>query len=543
MSDNSNNPQLNQLVSFIQHDIPGLEDGKYQLNVSQQVTDAKGHIVSDDSLSVSYRFAVTGDRFRLSKPTELVYSVFPAENASGEYNTVLPNVVFTKTTFPWSRYPTKTLNEEFDNAPPSPGQDTDVDMSTWLTVILLDEDDVANYAGQYPSFKLTPADAAIGDLFLSSANPQSTLGTNYSYFYGVTDQSQPLSTYLDPGDQLTDTVQILDIPLELFFKIAPTINDLSLMAHVRKVSLINKPTMPGISDVGEPEGSFSIVFGNRLPNPMKKTYAYLVSLEEMEDFLPTSEDGGAPDNQDGFTPDISKLLRLAVLKSWNFYSTGESATFVDQLNALNNAAPPVNHETNADLAANTNLRLTCPEAAIPIVKAALGMGYVPLNHNLRAAEYTSGVFTIDRTVSWYRGPLAPYQIDKAAINLPIPSPDKATIFDPTTGMLDVSYAAAWTLGRQMALQDTSFSTALYNWKKGVSQDVLNSVENSVLSESFSAVFASIPAQSASLKLKTGETTQGDTLAADVQVRRPLQQKPPAGSFLRNAILSLKQPKN
>jgi hypothetical protein len=450
------NPLLNELVTFIQHDMPGLPDGEYQLTVSQRVKDSVGNLISDDSLSNSYKFAVLGDRFRLKNPDAVVYTVFPAANGSGEYSTVLPHVVFTKSTFPWSRYPTsKELVK-----PPPPGTGTDANVPTWLTVLLLDEDDVS----QYPSLSLEPGNATIGDLFPTKLFAQSTLCNNYSYFEQAKDTSA-----IELNEQLSDTIQVLDIPLALFWKIAPTIDDLSLLAHVRKVSLVNKPTMNGISDVGEPVGSFSIVFGTRLPQTGKRTFAYLVSLEELEPFLPTDEDGGPPD---GNSFDSSLFLRLAVLKSWSFSSTGETATFVDQLLRLNGRK--LDSPTNA---VNSNLRLLY-SGSNTLVRNALDMGYVPLNHELR----TGG-----KTVSWYRGPLVPYSITTPGLSFPIASPDQAMVFDPTTGMLDNSYAAAWAAGRMIALQDKAFSTALYNWKKGLTQQAVNSIEEEIMQEQFGSV--------------------------------------------------------
>ncbi len=519
MPDNSNNPQLNELVSFIQHDLPGLEDGKYQLHMSQQVKNAANGIVSDDSLSVSYNFAVTGDRFSLAQPAQTLYSVFPADLASGKYDAVLPHVVFTKPTFPWTRSPLKAGNV---TPLPAPGQDTDAEVPTWLTVLLLDEDDVATYTAQFPGFGLAPQVGRIEDLFLTSVAPVSTLQDNYSYFYEVTDNDKPLTTYLDPGQQMTDSLQMLDIPVPLFQAIAPSVDDLKLMAHVRRVSLINKPTMQGISDQGEPVGSFSIVFGNRVPASTKKNYAYLVSVEALQDFLPPSQNQPAS----GFSPDQTKMLRLAVLNSWSFYTTGDSAGFVAQLNALNQAQPPVNHQVNTDLSLNTNLRLVAAPGALPQVANALEMGYVPLNHNLRSGTQVGDTFIPDKTVSWYRGPLLPYKLDKAALQLPIASPDQVLIFDPTTGMLDTSYAAAWTLGRQIALQDTGFSTQLYNWKKGLELAVLNSSELQLLTEHFANVFHTAP-----------RAIPPMALSADPSKKRNLNKRQ-KGTFLRNTLLSL-----
>jgi hypothetical protein len=76
--------------------------------------------------------------------------------------------------------------------------------------------------------------------------------------------------------------------------------------------------------------------------------------------------------------------------------------------------------------------------------------------------------------------------------VPIASPDQATFFDPTTGMFDVSYSAAWTLGRMLALQDTAFSTALYSWKRGLTQAAINAIEDALLEQTFAAVLSTGP---------------------------------------------------
>jgi hypothetical protein len=457
MSSNSqDNPLLNELVTFIQHDVPGLQAGEFKLTISQRIDDSAGKPISDKAETNSYTFAVLADRFRLKNPSDVLYTVFPEDNGSGKYSTVLPHVVFTKSTFPWARTPTSTQ----PGALLSPGSSTDANVPTWLAVLLFDADDVA----AYPSLSLDPVMATMRDLYPKKLCDKSTLGENYSYFYKAKD-----TTGLDIGDNLTDSIQIVDVPLELFWQIAPTIADLSLLAHVRKVSLVNKPTMAGISDVGEPVGAFSIVFGNRLPQTGKRTFACLVSLEELQAFLPTDENGGPPA---GSTFDASKFLRLAVLTSWTFYSTGQSATFVEQLLRLNGR--PDGSQTDA---VNTNLRIIY-NGSNQLAKNALSMGYVPLNNGLRSGG---------KTVSWYRGPLVPYPISKPGISFPIASPDQATAFDPTTGMLDASLAAAWTVGRMVALQDPAFSIALYQWKQGLTQRVVNYIEEQILNERFSFV--------------------------------------------------------
>jgi hypothetical protein len=47
------------------------------------------------------------------------------------------------------------------------------------------------------------------------------------------------------------------------------------------------------------------------------------------------------------------------------------------------------------------------------------------------------------------------------------SADAASAYDPDTGLFDISYAAAWQLGRMLALGSKSFSVALHNWRRGM----------------------------------------------------------------------------
>lgn len=467
MASNGNEQNLlNQQVSFVQHYLTGLDAGGYKLQMQQKVLDSAGKQISGETYESSYKFAVTADRFAISQPANVIYTVFPADNASGEFANVLPHVVFSLKTFPWVRYPTSTL----PYAPPAPGTDTDGDVPTWLWVMLLDEDDVADCEKSGLTLGLKPATCKVADLFPPAAlsgGQSSTLANNYSYFTGAAGIEG-----LEPGENLDDAITTIDVPLALFWKIAPTVADLKQMAHGRVVSLINQPTVATTSAPGEPTGTFSIVFGNRLPSNEKKTVAFLVSLEKLEPFLPDAATGGAPSSN---TFDGQRSLRLAVLNTWTFFTNGQPAHFVDQLLRLNGRVID-DPGKPAQPAANTNLRVTYA-GTNRMLQGAFNMGYVPLNETLR----TSG-----KTVSWYRGPLTPYAVGKTRINPPLVSPDAATLFDPSTGMFDTSYAAAWTIGRMIALQDSNFSSAYYNWKRGVHRELLMSLENHMLEQSFGA---------------------------------------------------------
>jgi hypothetical protein len=470
-----------EYVTFLQHQLPGLEAGRYTLTVSQHVTDSAGQPISGETLSQSYAFAIYGDRFRLSNPAGTVASTFPASNASGTFGTVLPHVVFTAASFPWTRYPTR-------NPPqlPAPGTDTETDVPTWLAVLVLDDDDAAAFPGQ---LALDPVTRVLGDLFPPAAHLASTPGQDYySYFTAASD-----TTRLEAGETVSDHVQTIDIPLKLFADIAPTLADLSLTAHVRQVAVENKPVPLGATPSAEPVGTFAIVIGNRLPQRNKRSHAYLVSLEGLEDFLPGTGDGGATANASLV---MSRPLRLAVLQHWTFTSKdgaggatkdGTGSTTKDGTGSFVGMLAALNHG-GAD--ANTNLRLTVSGASQP-VSAALNAGYVPLDHDLRTGE---------TTVSWYRGPLSPIDRARGGPALPVSSPDQVLAFDPTTGMFDASLAAAWTIGRLAALQDQSYAVSLYRWKKSQAQDVVDRAERKVIDDALAGLIAAPASQSTSALL-------------------------------------------
>ena len=54
-------------------------------------------------------------------------------------------------------------------------------------------------------------------------------------------------------------------------------------------------------------------------------------------------------------------------------------------------------------------------------------------------------------------------------------------------MFDASLAAAWTIGRLVALQDQSYATSLYAWKKGQAQAVVDAVERQIIDDAFAGL--------------------------------------------------------
>lgn len=94
----------------------------------------------------------------------------------------------------------------------------------------------------------------------------------------------------------------------------------------------------------------------------------------------------------------------------------------------------------------------------------LKMGYVPLPHAFRRGG---------KSVSWYRGPLVTGAISKTIPDdlFPVHCSDELLRYHTSNGMFDTSYAAAWELGRLMALKSKKISVDLYNWKRTHTQQI------------------------------------------------------------------------
>ena len=185
-----------------------------------------------------------------------------------------------------------------------------------------------------------------------------------------------------------------------------------------------------------------------MPPEGKACWAFLVSVENRIPLLPQSDPGA--------------VTELVVLHSWRFFAEASPRSFGAAILALDR---------------RVGLSLPCPPGAPEA--AALSMGYVPASHSLRVGG---------NTWSWYRGPFTPYgtqRVLKERSQEPIRSADSVLFYDPELGMMDTSCAAAWTLGRLTALNDTTFAQAV---QKSLRSNVRSTVERA----RFQLIFGRLP---------------------------------------------------
>jgi len=310
-------------------------------------------------------------------------------------------------------------------APPPPGAEEDAPASIeypWLGILVFDEGD--------------PIPGTVQGTLRDLLSPPSGVAS----YPGLT---------LEYGEAPADPVTYVDVPAALFAAIAPGSDELRWLAGSRVVSQEVLAARP-MDEVDTPTGDAALVVGNRLAREGARTTAMLVSLEDMGDYLP---DRAGP-------PAGTTAVRLAVLNAWSFSSVAVPVSFADLLLGVD-ASPPT---------------LQVPYAAtdepVPAVRDALSMGYVALPHHTRQGA---------QLVSWYRGPLLPFAMG-GTVSVPVGSQDELTVYDPDSGMMDVSLSSAWQLGRLLALNDLDFSTTLYNWKRGETVAQVNAFEQRILAE-------------------------------------------------------------
>ncbi|MCE5993828.1 hypothetical protein LVV80_17660 [Pseudomonas sp. KCA11] len=467
----SSTPLSDGSVQFVAHWLPPLTAGSYSITVTQHLQNSDPNATADAAFDEAFvntrHFAVRGERFSLDD-SELV-SRFPPPDNQGEYQNVLPHVIFKRRTLPWERSP----ELEADNA-------------AWLALLLFELDEApplqSVLAGdlQRQAFPHS-AEAAKAGKSTPSSLPASTASYPDGYALLGTAGNAPTFT-LATGEQWYDPCQVIDVPAELFAAIAPTLDELDWLAHARSVVLTQKQAQ----DDGEQEGNFSVVVGNRLPAPNQKCVVHLVSLEGLARYLPTGdgETAAALTLAAGGTAD---KLRLVSLASWSFTSLDPQETFSGYLEGVD-CAP---------------LRLPAPANASGSAGQAVGnafaMGYTAMNHQTRLG---------DTTVSWYRGPLLPFSSSPVIVPPPGAAPlvvaDQAVRFDPASGLMDVTYAAAWQIGRGLALQNALFASTLYAWKRSEARKVAQNSETQVLNL---RLRASVTPNSALRALSAAPTSQ------------------------------------
>lgn len=446
-------------IQFYDRFSPPLPAGQYTISTSQTVRGVKDINNGTDPVYTAPDQAVliTGPRFSLSARN--VFSMYPPAGSEGAFIDHLPHVVLSQRSFPWTRSIVDLAITPNPSPVPTPA-------TPWLAVLTFYSADIQrpkDPVNPNPSGPVSPPRTMnVPDVVAASANI-------------LTPKIQPTAA------ENSQQAMVVEITYPFFKGIAPSQTDLPFLAHGRQVNTEGKAV------VGEQaKGFFSVVVGNRVLKDGDTQTAVLVSLEGHWDRLPGGSDAANPAND-------TMSIRLVVLASWTFTAIPSGGDFLYLMQQL-----------KVDLLRLPATGATASPDTDPAAQAvqALALGYVPLTNDLRIGE---------NTTSYYRGPgaAAPCATDKTYG--PYHYSDSTIHYDPTFGTFNLSYAAAFQVGRLLGLSSGSFAAALVRWRNDYFYRTQNTVTQSVVVEplaqavAFSAVAAS--PEGAAVPANAGATAQ------------------------------------
>ena len=379
---------------------PLLGAGDYTLQIDQQIDSTDAAHPLSKSVSTNQPFFVAAPRFALADAE--VLQRFPPPNGNGIFADNLPHIVLMERALPWER------------SLPGGGS------APWLALLVFTEDEIVRPAGQSDNSALANA---------------TLLGT-----YPVAELLNPKNTdTLGPAvtPQTLDeaSCRAIDVTTEVFKRVTPRLNELAFLAHARQVDVANKTTALASTD-----GWFSVVIANRFPAANAEGIRNIVHLVSLEGFAPYLVDNPT-------WPAGKTKVRLAALASWSFTARQRGGNFRSLMENLVAGQQPGGDGLRLQLPVAT--ASVPPGPAADLAKKALGQGYAALQYQTRAG---------DRGFAWYHGPFVPHPVAPLAAGThPFASSAAATVYEETTGTFDLSYAAAWEIGRLLALSDRAYA--------------------------------------------------------------------------------------
>ncbi len=398
-------------VAFYDDYQTSIDDGIYRIEAKTEIEGVETGTYFDDP--ITQRFEIRGPQFSI--PSSAIHSVYPPGQSNSIYGQNLANVVISRRVLPWER--------RMDaNDPAMP----------WLCLLAFREGEIPLDTKTNQTIKTNKVSALLA--------PKGD----------VVKPDIPVSGI--PEQVLGSTCAHIQITAPIFQALAPKLAELRYLSHVREVNMSNQAFMQL-----DESGWFSVVAGNRLlateGNRGTRYFVHLVSLEGY--FALMNDPASWPKKESD--PAQDKDIALVSLYNWTFLSQPQPLDFRQLVENFANQAGG-----DAD---NLLLRRKVDPPEPPIDPPTqqtldrLNHGYVPRTYRAPSGE---------QTYAWYRGPLCPViaqQLPRPTPDYHYPSASSLMIYDKAAGVFDQSYAAAWSIGRAMALSDSTFGTALIRFRK------------------------------------------------------------------------------
>jgi hypothetical protein len=419
------------LLSYFQ---PSLQAGVYSTVITHdiKIKDDGGDGTNNKlELKSAQDFRVVGSRFALEKGD--IAGFYPPQG-HGDYNHILPHIIFNDQYLPWLRSGTKSNASETAAIP-------------WLALLVFTAEELT----LQPSEEILPPkkeqDSAGGTVM------------TFKEIFAAQKENKVVSPFSENDPEKIDgemSAKFVFVPQNVFGSLfckynqdgspiqlndgdTPDTSRYQYLAHCRKMNT------EGMSEQIVTENGqqlFSIVVSHRTaPVDFTETTSvcvHLVSIENIEN---------VKSNPSG------KRVAMCTLHSWtyNVFPTG-TPTLQDRMKSLGDTRsilrppPSVIDSLGKDSSMPPNI--------LSRLKARAQSGYTLVRYRVSTGE---------QTIAFTRSPFVPGQVIYPIPNLPPQSLTSGTdlqILDQPLGIMDITYASAWQLGKSLALADRTFTTAL-----------------------------------------------------------------------------------
>ncbi|KAH8702288.1 hypothetical protein BGW36DRAFT_372523 [Talaromyces proteolyticus] len=476
--------------------VPGLVGGEYTITTEQTVTPPGGQ---GTTLESQQTFYVDTPEFQL--PEDIIHSVYPPQGHE-EWVTSLPHIIFNKPSLPWDWAASRDEDEEDyrENRNRVP----------WLALLAFTKEEL----------ELSNPDLTISDgIFNEPAKQTSTFAVNMpaSQIKCIKRTAIPLA--LDTDKDISTDVILLkrDLFTSLFTKFdkmgkavpsaGPDVRPYRFLAHRRDVNTEGM-AYAALTATEDDQMSFGVIFAHR-SGPLSTTQptqciVHLVSIRGVE-------------GMQWPIPDECHFVAMSSLHSWS-YSCYPATT-------------PTLWEQFAHLGATCNLLRYNPtegdeneirgfhEKVGNRVLARLKNGYTLTRYRVKTGESTA---------CFMRGAFVPVKDNQGADTWERLSNigSDLQILDQQLGMMDITYSAAWQLGRALAITDQGFVASLGRVRKQIYDRGMQYAQLEALSSqgvrTRSQIIAALPSMVKSLRQLT--TSQAlvapDYLARSRRWHRP-----------------------
>ena len=411
-------------IQIISNRIPALVAGTYSAKFTQAITAPDG---KSDTLSSEQRFAVRVPQLRLD-PNVDVHSVFPAPGHSECANT-LPHIVFNDAALPWERSVSTTSPDSFNTIP-------------WIALLTFTEDELNVPAEDLTRYQMQPQQGSTYTASVKAGDLREPTDA------GLISPVQKIEKNFKDNESVDCLMLKPDFFKRLFgsyvsgaaastFSGKPDFSPFSYLAHIRSVN----PQAMASTSPGDTELKVSLLLGHRvapigLPHPTNMI-SHLVSLEGLDRL--------------DFSNNQTEYIGLVSLHSWTWMALPpEHVDFISVMDNLGKSIQPLRMK-NDFLASLTKAAPSDDNAAW--LRMRLQDSYI-----LKPSTSMYG----DTSTTMFRGPFTatmPTRIDESVKPWSTSGTDLQVV-DTRTGIVDVSYQAAWQLGRLLAVGDTAFTTSL-----------------------------------------------------------------------------------